>query len=610
MRPIIAFAFLTLFTILSIFPAYAQDDAEMREIVWGTVIYTTIGDSSPETWKDRALTSLGGQQLYDAGTAIAGRYIRSSSSDTVISGISSQNLVNSELDIIAKNDPPAVGSAMAFMQGLYPVHEDRDKRGPDSGAYYPYAGYQYPLVKTASDDSQLFVQVSGNEECPNYAKAINTYAGTDEFAQTMNETEHFYKELGRHDLRDAFTEGSVSYSSASPVWDYLRYQYPRNSSLQTSISQAELVQARELASKFEWAVNSQVTMDKAVGGKDIRAIHGKTLARSVINAIRDNIDSKGVHNKMTLLFGDHRPMMAFASLTNLASRRQPTFYTLPNGGASFIFELFSYAESPTNDTAVGSKYPKEDLLNVRFFMRNETSSSEANFRSYPMFDLSPSKIAMPLSEFLSSMKNISVQPAEWCKLCGSTKPFCSRRGGLGTDHDLLDDDDDEWDNPNRWRCSNHEKRVYAVQGGLLGAISTILASVILIFLISRSTRSKNTQQNHPRRPPPRPHQGSRAGGNVASFVRWIFGCKSPDRRQASDGATGRSSSGVPRPEHAHVRNRDVGDESWQRRFVHEDEDYIELMVNSRFDGYESTTVAPSNDGDYSGYSSTRGECVV
>ncbi|KAI5301414.1 hypothetical protein KEM56_001741 [Ascosphaera pollenicola] len=614
MKPGTAAVVLALCLAVHFLLASARDEGGLREVVWGTVIYTTIGDSSPETWKDRALTPLGGQQLYDAGTAIANRYVRPLANETIISGISSQTLVNSEMEIIAKNDAPSVGSAMAFMQGLYPVRENRDKSGPDGKAYYPYAGYQYPLVKAADDDSQLVVQVAGNEECPNYAKAVNTYAGTDEFAETMNQTEHFYKELGRHDLKNAFAEGTVSYSSASPVWDYLRYQYPRSSGLQTSMSQAELVQARELAGKFEWAVNSQVTMDgKKVGGKDIKAIHGKTFARIVIDAIRDNIDSRGVHNKMTLLFGDHRPMMAFASLSSLASQRQSAFYSLPNGGASFIFELFSYAEFPSNDTSIGKKYPTEDLLNVRFFMRNETSSSEPNFRSYPMFDHSPSKAAMPLSEFLASMKNISVQPAEWCKLCDSKKAFCSRRGGgsPGTDHDLDDDDDDDadyWEGYGKkwWRCDKHDRHVYTVQGGFLGALTTFFLACFLQIYVVHHLKRKYGSPNYRRPQPSRPrhsrsHRRSGGGGGGGGgrggngntgihrrpFFVWLFQRKPANGNQTSNsGPASTAQDGVSRPAQAYSRGHSV---RWQPPRL--TEEHIEL--ESQTDSNGSSTITPS-----------------
>ncbi|KAI5283287.1 hypothetical protein KEM54_002258, partial [Ascosphaera aggregata] len=231
----------------------AQGGNELGETVWGTVVYTTVGDSSPEVWKDRSLSPFGAQQLHDAGTAVASRYVRPSSDDsnnTVIAGISPSDLVNSQLKIIAKDDVPSVSSAMAFMQGLYPIRANENRTGLDAKAHFPYAGYQYPQIKTADGNNPLLMQVAGHEGCPSYTRAMNTYSGTEEFVNTMNRTQHFYKELGRHELRKAFAEGTVSYASASPVWDYLRYQWPRSSALQTSMSQAELIEARQLANQF------------------------------------------------------------------------------------------------------------------------------------------------------------------------------------------------------------------------------------------------------------------------------------------------------------------------------------------------------------------------
>ncbi|KAI5287220.1 hypothetical protein KEM54_006149 [Ascosphaera aggregata] len=259
------------------------------------------------------------------------------------------------------------------------------------------------------------------------------------------------------------------------------------------MSQAELIEARQLANQFEWAINTLVTTDNKVGDKDVKAIHGKSLARAITKAIRDNMDYKGVRNKMTLLFGDHRPMMAFASLSKLASRRHPTFYTLPNGGASFIFELFSYPENTTNSTGATEKYPKSNFLNVRFYMRNDTSSSEANFKAYPLFENSPSKISMPLPEFLQSMDGISVQPAEWCELCDSKKAWCASATAkgegsasrIGHEDDYQKYDDDEY---NPWACGDkaaHAIRMTSFRMGVaVVVIPVMLVLTVLLWLLA------------------------------------------------------------------------------------------------------------------------------
>ncbi|KAI5287834.1 hypothetical protein KEM52_001408, partial [Ascosphaera acerosa] len=222
-------------------PKTVQPSDDPDVTVWGSIIYTVVGDSDPESWQDRSLTPRGGQQLYDAGTAFANRYLHppaSSNASTAIAGISPYDLVNSQLEIITKNDGPSLASAQAFMQGMYPPRTNQShgsssssssssssgsdgSDGPDAAASYPYAGYQYPKVKFADDQSPLLMQVAAHETCPKLTTAINTYAGSEAYAAQARQSAGLYRALGDSAaLAGVFANGSVSYALAQPVYDY------------------------------------------------------------------------------------------------------------------------------------------------------------------------------------------------------------------------------------------------------------------------------------------------------------------------------------------------------------------------------------------------------
>ncbi|KAI5307846.1 hypothetical protein KEM55_007255, partial [Ascosphaera atra] len=464
-----------LLAVVHLVRAAAKSPQSLQAKVWGAVIYTNVGDSTPEYWKERGLTSLGGQQLYNAGAAFADRYVRPTDDwSAVINGISERAINHRQLAITAQDDPAVVGSSLAFMQGLYPPFVEsqgkNDTSSPDSWADYPFRGYQYPQIYVPGADNKHHTEMAGYDGCRALDEAWSNYLMTAEFNKTANETRAFYTNLQRYALKGAFPDGPVSYRLASQVWSYLKHQYPRDKTLRIAMSDEELVEAQSLAGKFEWALNSQVGIPTDSG--DIKGIHGGTLAWAIIQALQDNSDSWGKSNMMTLLFGDHRAMMAFASRSKLASVHSPNFETLPNSGASFVFELFSYADSDTQGSNA-TKYPAEEDLFVRFFLRNETSNSGQNLDAYPLFGNSPSKMAIPFPEFIEELKGIQVKPSEWCTACDSFNVWCAaftnNKGNARTGVSGPNDDDaDDSDIAGPDACFS-KKQVHPLKAGAVGA---------------------------------------------------------------------------------------------------------------------------------------------
>jgi hypothetical protein len=73
-----------------------------------------------------------------------------------INGISVQSIDNSQLYVLSTDDEFISGSALAFMQGLYPptgypIIDEQDILANGTNLGFPLDGYQYPNVGTVSE---------------------------------------------------------------------------------------------------------------------------------------------------------------------------------------------------------------------------------------------------------------------------------------------------------------------------------------------------------------------------------------------------------------------------------------------------------------------------
>lgn len=149
----------------------------------------------------------------------------------------------------------------------------------------------------------------------------------------------------------------------------------------------------------------------------IRAIAGKTLARKILGQLAVNIATEGANAKLSLLFGEFQPMLAFFSLAFATRSNSSSSYGIPDFASSMVFELFSYGSS-------ASSYPSTSDLWVRFYFRNGTSTS-SDLVEYSLFGYGPSEAAMRWSEFEARMADMMVDGIEeWCTACGADSVFC------------------------------------------------------------------------------------------------------------------------------------------------------------------------------------------
>lgn len=482
------YLFAALFTAL---PVSSADDP-LYEKVWGAVVYTLHGDSTLHGLNEpRNLTSLGANQLYDAGNSIRNHYVRPrGSEDTAgesgqITGISEGSLVGGEVELLSTTEQAVSASALAFTQGLYPPAAE----APDGDSnyvngsliHYPLSGYQYPALTTVGDQDPASIHVAGHTSCPSYTWSILHWAQSWQGRRTRAVTDPFYEDLYNRVLNGVLAKEDANYYNAPYIFDCLNYEHIHNETARNIISQDDLDHARFLADEHVYGANANFS---TVGFDDqrqnINAVAGMTLADYVIEALERNIHTQGASNKLSLLFGRFEPMVSFSALLGLPSNHQPNFYGRPNPGASMIIELFSM------ESDLSASYPQSDTdFMVRFLLRNGTSHSghlSTPVVPYPMFGHSPGQSAIPYKEFLGSLIDFRVSVSTWCRICSSPSIFCPVYTGV-------------LPNGTGSRENGGSSNVYKVLVGVLGGL---LGAILLVFLFycccgsSRRKQKNNT----------------------------------------------------------------------------------------------------------------------
>lgn len=460
------------FTGLQAIPSAAQ--TVLREHIWSTVVYTRYGDRTAYVLpRADTLTPLGATQMYRAGNRFRNRYLESTLGDgnTVIQGISPFQLDNSQVSIISLDDQFIVASAQAFVQGLYPpllrsnnatFSNGQSQLANGSNVLSPLDGYQYPQIYTASAHDLDAIWLAGANNCPIYLASRSEYFNSASYENLLDTSRDFYHSLQPALLNGVFANSSVNYFYAYLIFDYLNYGSIHNSSFVNALSVEDLTRAKILADNWIWEMYGNTTVSGLTEGDHIRAIAGRSLANTIVQALYGNIESFGSFGKMTLLFGGLEPIVSFAALAGLASEQNPQFFGIPEYGSSMVFELYSLAENNTGP------YPSTTDLNVRFFFQNGTDES-SELVAYPLFGYSPSSIGMPLNEFVAAMDRFMISGAgDWCQTCASYRIFCPA---------FQSDRGNDRNGPGRNRSRDGLSPVVA---GVIGALVTLALFGLLI----------------------------------------------------------------------------------------------------------------------------------
>ncbi|KAI9748945.1 MAG: hypothetical protein M1815_002852 [Lichina confinis] len=368
--------------------------------IHASVVFAHYGERTPPLLPDMTeLTPLGAQQMFSAGAFFRSRYITSrpaaednATASRPIWGLRTHRISDHQVHVGVAGAGPTAGSALAFMQGLYPPLDNSSKGvvlssqsllANGSNVVGPLGGYQYPRMNSPSILDPDSIWLAGDVGCAQHAYSTTGYFSTREFAETSASSQDLYGNIAAKFLRGAAPGVPLDYRNAFPVFESVRYGDVHVRGIHEQLQQSDLARLRALASRREYAANGNLSASGLVPGDQIRAVAGKTLAAKVLRLLTSNVESRGSARKINLLFGNHRPFLAFFALARLPDINT-NFYDLPELGSIMVFELFSAGNATADDDDSGSDaYPEVSDLMVRFLFRNGTTEEDALI-AYPV----------------------------------------------------------------------------------------------------------------------------------------------------------------------------------------------------------------------------------
>ncbi|CAG7919063.1 unnamed protein product [Penicillium olsonii] len=495
--------------------------SQPSEKVWGVYAFTVNGDSKPSVISSsKPLTDYGANELVTAASAFRSRYIsKSGISETGIQGISPIILDSNDVNVLSTTDQNVIGSAQAFMQGLYPplgaMNVSSTQKVNSSFELAPLDGYQYPQIITLGDADPSSIMIEGQAKCNMYQAAESVYRSSNEAEQMARDTDTFYRMIWSLGMSGVYDESFATWTNAVPISEYLDYELLHNESFMQSMTDAQIIRARWLADQYLWNTNSQQSSSSGSMIRSISPIAGQTLASSIIQAFDMNIQQKGTRQKMTLMFGGDEPVVALSSLLGLASDRQPSFFSRLVRGGSFVFELYSLETSGD----LYPSYPQASNLHVRFMLHNGTENA-TSFEPYTMFGHSPSQASIPYSEFRSELETFAVSSIrEWCVQCNAESLFCT--GALGEGN-----------------STPEKKRIAPAVAGVIGAVVTLAVvsiTAVIGFLLCGACPIKSRKGSARSSLGGFKGPGKLASDTDVSFRNPIWSASKPDTADPSDG---------------------------------------------------------------------------
>ncbi|PHH89276.1 hypothetical protein CDD83_6362 [Cordyceps sp. RAO-2017] len=482
--------------------------------VWAAIAYISHGERTPAMSDLQAvLTPEGAQQMWRQGAAFRTRYLTRTGNGTdmaPIQDIAVNAIDNSQLTVLSRTNEWVAAGAMAFMQGLYPPDEEallvaaggedlsHDYTIGANSTDYPMKGYQYPSIRTVSNQDSSSVGLQGDVGCSAWQNEIQTNVEKNESVREKNQD--LYQAL----FSTAPLEGLVplaraTYANALDIYDLVSYMHAHNGTVFRGLANAGATvdTLRTLAFASE---RDKIARNDTKAG-DPRAvlysIAGRTLANQVVGQLTRTVAAVDGRGKLTLLFGSHRPLLSFLSIGGLLTRENLAsgpMSRLPGPGAAIVFELVS-------DSGSGEAFPAASDLRVRFYYR-ATAGANETFAAYSLFGSGFGGTTIPYTSFVRGMTERATTATEWCRVChvGAAAPWCVAK-------------------------SSAKPRLSPVLGGVIGAVLTA-ALIGLVAVVCVTLRRR------------------RAGRSDGAGARqsW-YGFRGPQRR-AADADVSTSKAGV------------------------------------------------------------------
>ncbi|CAG9938793.1 unnamed protein product [Clonostachys rosea f. rosea IK726] len=413
--------------------------------VWAVIAYVHHGESVPElTTRPAVLTPEGAQQMARQGAAFRSRYLNETSSSGGNSTTNSTGLApiydmqlaaldNSKLTVMAAEEEASVGSALAFLQGLYPpvTQEYSILAGGDEIAHnfarnssglvdYPLGGYQYPKLQVPATSDRNSPSIQGNVGCTKWTAATNSILRQrQDMKDLYDESASLYRNLfASGPLKSAVTNETANFWNAYEIYDYVNYLYLHNETTHDGLDNANetLMNLKSYAYAIQRGKYTESVDETDDAKNQLYTVAGRTLASKIVSQFENVIANSAKQNKLTLMFGSLEPMLSFFSISGLINRenvRSGAFSSLPEPGSAMIFELVG---------DVPRKYETNldpEKLQIRFRYRASADEGE-EFADYALFNSGYGASTVSYTTFSRQLSSKSVNSTEWCDVCGST----------------------------------------------------------------------------------------------------------------------------------------------------------------------------------------------
>ncbi|KAF3908662.1 hypothetical protein AA313_de0205967 [Arthrobotrys entomopaga] len=381
---------------------------QAAETIVGAYILSRHGDRTVKRHSPTKLTNLGYNQILASGEYFRCRYISSNATHQVL-GISSNEVVNSQIHVVTTDDNVLMNSAQAFVQGLYPPIGTLASEKLRNGSVVGNANGGYQLVPVHvldnynsaknKEDAAWLQSTSG---CTNAIKDSESYKESEEFKNLKSETAEFYHSL-ESVWSGSFTSNQSDFTNAYSIYDIVNYALIHNETIPSSelLTPEAVSQLRTLADKQQWAHAFNES-------NPVRAIAGSTFAADVISHLESVISSNGRDAKIGVQFNAYGTFLSFFGLAQLPAA-DSNFYGLPDYGSTIAFELFTYESVDS--------FPDVKDINVRFLFHNGSTINGGELVAYPLFGKMETE--MPWTTFADEMTNFAVTTTDqWCRVCG------------------------------------------------------------------------------------------------------------------------------------------------------------------------------------------------
>ncbi|OWB78605.1 hypothetical protein B5S32_g2802 [[Candida] boidinii] len=381
----------------------------------GTFIFGRHNDRTAKP--SNVLTTYGQVEQVDSGNFYRERYFGLDGEGTNVTSGYKINGLNPEGYFVygqtyaqAPASSVILYSQMSFLQGLYPPStavntvkslEVADQSGLANGTSVigPFDGYQYVFMDVQQPDSENYIWIKGDSDCPASDDAIAAWQKSDTFKSLNESTLGFYQGLKEYLPAGKFKKSKLNFGSAMSIYDFMNVNYIHNETLAKEWNDELIYQVKILADQAQWGISyssENKLADFTIGGQ--------SLLGGVYNYLNETkVNGSPYINYFT---GSYNTMYQIAGLLGL-NEVSADFTGMPDYGATYVWDLLKNSDG--------------DYF-VQFSFKNGTADEDV-LNTYPLFN--QSEVILKWDDFETQIKEVSLRSLEtWCNACGSEASMC------------------------------------------------------------------------------------------------------------------------------------------------------------------------------------------